>query len=114
MRFDRTALADTWQFHLRDDAVVVAFPEPWSPAAMADRIIVGENAVAVRSTKNWFVPVTIEVLDQEPEIEHQAWDHIVLTELALPSGKTHVSFDTARTRVYADGWLVGADGGPAT
>ncbi|MEQ1719125.1 MAG: ABC transporter ATP-binding protein [Hyphomicrobium sp.] len=34
--------------------------------------------------------------------------------LALPSGKTHVSFDTARTRVYADGWLVGADGGPAT
>lgn len=87
MRFDRTAFADTWQFHLRDDSATVAFPEPWPESAMADRVLIGVSAVAVRAAKNWFVPVTIEVLDGEPEIEAEAWDHIVLTELALPSGR---------------------------
>lgn len=87
MRFNRTAFADAWQFHLRDDGAAVAFPEPWSDEAMADRVLAGAGALAVRAAKNWFVPVTIELLDAEPEIEAEAWDHIALAELALPSGK---------------------------
>ena len=87
MRFNCTAFADTWQFHLRDDATVVAFPEPWPELARADRILAGTGAIAVRAAKNWFVPVTIEIVDHEPAIEADAWDHIVLTELSLPSGK---------------------------
>jgi len=87
VRFNRTAFADAWQFHLRDDTAAMAFPEPWSDAAMADRMLAGHGAVAVRAAKNWFVPVTIELLDHEPTIEPEAWDHIALTELALPSGK---------------------------
>lgn len=87
MRFNRTAFADVWQFHFRDDGAAVAFPEPWPDVAMADRILAGPGAIAVRAAKNWFVPVTVEVVDSEPQIDSDAWDHIVITELSLPSGK---------------------------
>jgi hypothetical protein len=87
VRFDRTAFADAWQFHLRDDGATVAFPEPWPDQVLADRVLAGPGAVAVRAAKNWFVPVTIEVVDAEPSIEAEAWDHIVIAELALPSGR---------------------------
>ena len=28
----------------------------------------------------------------------------------IPEGSTHLAFDPARTRVYADGWLTGREG----
>lgn len=33
---------------------------------------------------------------------------------AIPSGRAHVAFDATRARIYADGWLVGADAGAAS
>ena len=87
MRFNRTAFADAWQFHVRDDSAAMAFPEPWSDDDLANRLLAAPGAVAIRTAKNWFVPVTIELLDHEPDIDPEAWDHIALAELALPSGK---------------------------
>jgi hypothetical protein len=38
--------------------------------------------------------------------------HAVLDDTAaVPEGDTHLVFDRARTGLYADGWLVGGEGG---
>lgn len=86
MRFDRTALADHFQFHLRDGQAAYAFPEEWPAPARDDRVLTAPGAIGVRAAKNWFVPVTIVIAETEPVIEADAWDHIVLAPLALPSG----------------------------
>lgn len=86
-RFDRTALADRFQFHLRDGQAAYAFPEVWPEAALHDRLLVAPGALGVLTAKNWFVPVAIEIAEREPEIDPDAWDHIALAALALPSGE---------------------------
>lgn len=87
MRRDLTALADGFQFHLRDEGAAYVFPPEWPEAAMADRVLPAPASLGILAAKNWFVPVAIEVVAQEPAIEDEAWDHIVVATLALPSGR---------------------------
>ena len=87
MRRDLTALADEFQFHLRDEGAAYVFPPEWPEAVQADRVYPAPGSLGVLAAKNWFVPVAIEVVEQEPELDPEAWDHIVEATLALPSGR---------------------------
>ena len=87
MRRDLTALADGFQFHLRDADAAYSFPPEWPEAAMADRVFAVPSAIGILVAKNWFVPVAIEVVASSPEIDEEGWDHIVEATLALPSGR---------------------------
>lgn len=87
MRRDLTALADGFQFHLRDADAAYAFPPDWPESAHADRVYPAPGSLGILAAKNWFVPVTIEVAQAAPEIDDDAWDHIVEATLTLPSGR---------------------------
>jgi len=87
VRRDLTALADGFQFHLRDEGAAYVFPPEWPEAIHADRVYPAPGSLGILAAKNWFVPVAIEVAHVPPEIDDAAWDHIVEVTLALPSGR---------------------------
>jgi hypothetical protein len=87
MRRDLTALADGFQFHLRDEGSAYAIPPEWPESARDDRVYPAPGSLGILAAKNWFVPVAIEVVEAAPTIDAEAWDHIVEATLQLPSGR---------------------------
>ncbi len=87
LRREATVLADHYQFHLRDEGIVYVFPEQWAESALADRYLLATGCVAVATAKNYFVPVTIEIAEREPDIVQSDWDHIVECSVEFATGR---------------------------
>ncbi len=85
-RFD--LFADYFQFYLRDEQAINPdpFPNIWSKRAFADMLAVLPGIVNIRTVRNMFVPVTVEIADAPPHDEFDTWDHVVETSLDVPSG----------------------------
>ena len=84
-RRELTVLADHYQFHLRDSALVFSAPTHWPPEARRERVLLAPGFVAVLTAKPYFVPLTIEVATAAPELELESWDHVALCDLAVTS-----------------------------
>ncbi|MBA3684944.1 MAG: hypothetical protein H0W72_06855 [Planctomycetes bacterium] len=87
LRREATVLADHYQFHLRDEGTVYVFPEKWPDEALADRYLLATGCVAIATAKNYFVPVTIEISEHEPNIVQSDWDHIVECSVEFATGR---------------------------
>ena len=73
------------------------------------------------SQYNWKVPMRIEVSNESPSLDEEAWDHIVEVPLPVPSGmlyfqasgggtpiETQIPADTYRARLSGRGFVAGA------
>jgi hypothetical protein len=79
--------ADYYQIHLFDDGSVTNLGDAWTHEAVLDNLAVATDAIAVGTTVNVFVAVTLEVLEAEPEDDSAEFDHVVEGSLQIPSGR---------------------------
>jgi hypothetical protein len=112
--------ADHSQFYVSDPDADVPDGLVWDGAALERRLAAPGGFVAVGTIGYTFLPVVIEVWDEEPPLDLEAWDHVVEGPLETRSGRLRVGdldeaergldLEPGRYRVRsAAGGLAGAD-----
>ncbi|MEU1397463.1 hypothetical protein ABZ403_15565 [Micromonospora zamorensis] len=79
--------ADYYQIHLLDDGSVTDLGDAWTEEAVLDNLAVDTDAMAVGTTVNVNVAVTVEVLEAAPEDDSAEFDHVVEGSLHVLSGR---------------------------
>lgn len=86
-RFEYTLMADYFQFYLQDEQSSGDLSDHWTHEALQRLLAVGPGVIGVGTVRNMEVPVVVEVIEAEPEVDAEAWDHVVECELDVPSGR---------------------------
>lgn len=84
--YDLILFADYFQFYLQDEAAEGNLGDAWDKFATERMFAVTDGTVGIGTARNMEVPVTLELLDEEPLHSFAAFDHVVEGSLALPSG----------------------------
>ncbi|MEH1168085.1 hypothetical protein V6V47_22140 [Micromonospora sp. CPCC 205539] len=79
--------ADYYQIHLLDDGSATDLGNAWTEEAVLNNLAVDTDAMAVGTTVNVNVAVTVEVLEAAPEDDSAEFDHVVEGSLQVPSGR---------------------------
>jgi hypothetical protein len=78
------------QFYVVDDAVAYRTDLVWDGAGLERHLGVSDGIVAVGTVAYATVPLTLELWDEAPPREVDAWDHVVEASLAVDSGSIAV------------------------
>jgi hypothetical protein len=79
--------ADYRQVHLFDDGSTTDLGDAWTDRAALDRLATAGDAMAVGTSVNVNVAVTVEVLAAAPADDHADFDHVVEGSLRVRSGR---------------------------
>lgn len=86
-RFDYELSADYFQFYLQDESAEGNLGDSWTESAVARLLAVAPGTVGVGTVRNMKVPVCVEVLDAEPVLDLDSWDHMTECSLEVPTGR---------------------------
>ncbi|MDA8519559.1 hypothetical protein [Acidovorax sp. NCPPB 4044] len=81
-----TLLADYHQFYLQDEAAEGDLSSAWSDDAVHRMLAVAPGVVGFGTARNLRVPVTLELLDAEPQTDLDRFDHVVEASLVVKTG----------------------------
>ena len=76
--FDGSLFADYHQFYLADDIANLNLPTDYTNEALRARILTSEQGLVVFTVRNMDVQVRVELHGDEPRIEHENADHVVM------------------------------------
>ncbi|MCS6129389.1 hypothetical protein G3485_20260 [Shewanella baltica] len=82
--------ADYFQLYLMDDEADDNTSEIWTDEALDIKLAIAKNTVAVGTYRNIDVKFELEVLESEPKVDLNEWDHASLGFVSFPSGKCAV------------------------
>jgi hypothetical protein len=85
-RYDLELFADYYQFYIQDETADGNLSEAWTDEAVDRLLALAPGTVGVGTVRNVGVPVTIEVLDREPSVDAEKFDHVVECSIAVESG----------------------------
>jgi hypothetical protein len=85
-RYELTLFADYHQFYIQDEKADGDLSDAWNDAAVERLLAVGPGTVGIGTVRNVKVPVTISVLEQEPALDADKFNHIVECSIAVESG----------------------------
>jgi len=85
-RYELTLFADYHQFYIQDEKADGDLSDAWTDAAVERLLAVAPGTVGIGTVRNVDVPVTISVLEQEPVLDADKFDHIVECSIAVESG----------------------------
>jgi len=77
--------ADYFQFYIQDETAEGDLSEAWTEDAVNRLLAVAPGTVGIGTVRNMDVPVTVEVLAGEPELDLSAWQHVVECSLEVKS-----------------------------
>jgi hypothetical protein len=105
-----TLFADYCQIQVLDEGSQTDLGDAWTDQAMGDRLAVGQDAVAIGTTVNVKVAVSVEVLDRSPADDSIDFDHVAEASIRCMSGQLVVMGCTdyepdARRFAVPTGWL---------
>lgn len=105
-----TLFADYHQIHVFDDGSETDLGDEWTEQAINDHLAAGRDAVAVRTTVNVNVEVSVELLGGPPPDDSADFDHVAEASLHCSSGRLVIMGCTdfepdARRFPVAAGWL---------
>jgi len=98
-RFEYKLFADYFQFYLQDESVEGDVSESWSAEAEARLLAVAPGTVGVGTVRNMDVPVTVELLDAQPDSDFKDWDHVTECAIEVLSGRIVIA---GRTDYFPD------------
>jgi hypothetical protein len=84
--FQGNLLADYFQIYLRDEAHP-DLPEDYTDKAIANRLVAGPYSIILHTERNMLVPIRVELHDQRPALDRDAYQHIVESCFDCPSGQ---------------------------
>jgi hypothetical protein len=76
--FDGSLFAYYHQFYLADDIANLNLPTDYTNEALRARILMSEQGLVVFTVRNMDVRVRVELHGDEPRIEHEKADHVVM------------------------------------
>lgn len=82
--------ADYHQFYLWDHGEQPSSALDYSGDDIPRRIKAAPSIVVVMPERNMDVPVEIEIADEAPAADLDAWDHVAEASLELPSGRLEI------------------------
>jgi hypothetical protein len=84
--------ADYFQFYIQDDEISCGdLSEAWSDEAMSRMLAVAPRAVGIGTVRNVNVPVSINLLAEEPQEPFTAYDHVTECSLEVKTGRIVVA-----------------------
>lgn len=83
--------ADYFQFYIQDEYVSGIDGDSWGPEASDRMLALAPGAIAVSTIRNVTVPVTVEILETEPSLDLENWDHVTECSLTTLSGSLVVA-----------------------
>ena len=86
-RFEYELFADYFQFYLQDESAEGNLGESWNEEAEARLLAIAPGTIGVGTVRNMNVPVTVEILDVEPDSDLDSWDHVTECSLDVPTGR---------------------------
>lgn len=86
-RFEYQLFADYFQFYFQDEAAEGNLTDAWNDAAVVRLLATTEGTIGVGTVRNMEVPVTVEILDAEPTLDLDPWDHVAECSLGIPTGR---------------------------
>jgi hypothetical protein len=89
MRYELKVLAAYYQLYLQDDNTEIPEMGPWrtDKETFKRRLAVAPGLIAIDAASYRFVPVVVEVLDNDPPEDFDAWEHVVEAGLHVRSGR---------------------------
>lgn len=79
--------ADYFQFIVQDENSEDDFGSIWTEQALNSMVAVGETAICPGTLRNMDVPVEVHVLEAEPAVVFERYDHIVEGAFSSPTGR---------------------------
>jgi hypothetical protein len=89
--FELSLFADYFQFYIQDEAATSDLSRKWNNEAIARMLAIAPGKIGIGTARNMDVPVTLEIRDQEPSNDVQAWDYVVEATLDVASGRIVVA-----------------------
>jgi hypothetical protein len=89
--FELSLFADYFQFYILDEDTTGDLSWSWDEAATARMLAIAPGIIGVGTVRNMNVPVTVEIRDQEPDVDVPAWDYVVEATLDVASGRIVVA-----------------------
>ena len=115
MRYEFQLFADYHQFYIQDEPADGNLSEAWTPDAVERLLAIAPGVIGIGTVRNTDVPVTIDVLDEEPEKEFDESDQVVECSISISSGIIVVAGctdyfpDAARIRIQPGDYRVRAN-----
>ncbi len=81
--------ADFFQFYLWD-RICLSPPVDMTDADLDNRIKEGQNSVTIFTVRNMYVPVDIQVHNEDPGYNADQWEHIVECSVDFPTGQLEI------------------------
>ncbi|WP_375780630.1 hypothetical protein ACE103_18670 [Bradyrhizobium sp. ma5] len=85
--FDLSLFADYFQFYIQDESATGDLSEAWTPEATDRLLAIVPGMVGISTVRNMHVPVSVQVLEREPDHDSSDWDHVVEASLDVASGR---------------------------
>lgn len=79
--------ADYFQFYVCDERYETDTGLIWDEATTNRMLALGTDLIAIGTARNMDVPVQIELLASEPEIDFAAWEQVIDCSITISSGK---------------------------
>lgn len=90
MAIDLTLRADYYQIQVFDAESETDLGDFWTEEATAEGVVTADDALAIITSTNLHVGVSVDVLEREPSAPDANADHVVEGDLRVPSGKVVV------------------------
>lgn len=110
--FDFSLFAEHFQFYVQDKSTDNSLSIYWDEQSREDLFACSDEIIGVATVRNMDVPVTLALIEKEPEDESlDEWDHVVQSMLSLPTGTLLLtgptSDETESLKVNVDPGLYG-------
>jgi len=85
-RYKLTLFADYHQFYIQDESADGNLSDAWTDAAVERLLAVAPGTVGIGTVRNVDIPVTISILERQPQFDPEEFDHVVECSVAIESG----------------------------
>jgi hypothetical protein len=83
--------ADYFQFYPQDESAEGDLSDSWTDEATDRLLAVAPGTVGVGTVRNMEVPVRVDVLEGEPPLDAEEWDHMTECSIQIDSGRLVVA-----------------------
>ena len=89
--FELSLFADYFQFYIQDETATGDLSDAWNEEAIGRLLAIAPGTIGIGTVRNMYVPVVVEIHDQEPDDDCSEWDHVVEASLEVTSGRTVIA-----------------------
>jgi len=79
--------ADYFPFYIQDETATGDLSQAWNEEATERLLAIAPGTVGIGTVRNMYVPVTVDILEEEPDDDSAKWDHVVEAGLDVASGR---------------------------